>query len=75
MRVKYYIGGHRALTEVSPASQTMMCRAPMSNGEACRWASHAEQGKFLGQAPVTHSLVARFRFMNYVDWAGGRGKK
>ena len=42
--VKYYIGRHRALTDVSPASQDVRCRAPISNGEASGWASHAEGG-------------------------------
>ena len=51
---RYYIGGHRALTDVSPASQAMRCRTPISNGEASGWASHAEGGN-VGQAPVTYS--------------------
>ena len=51
--VKYYIGGHRALTDVSPASQAVRCRAPISNGEASGWASHAEGGN-VSQAPVAY---------------------
>ena len=48
--VKYYIGGHRALTDVSPASQDVRCRSPISNGEASGWTSHAEGGN-VSQAP------------------------
>ena len=32
--VKYYIGGHRAMTDVSPTSQAVRCKTPTSNGEA-----------------------------------------
>ena len=42
--VRYFNGGHRALTDVSPASQAMRCRAAISNGKASGWASHAEGG-------------------------------
>ena len=52
--VRYCIGGHRALTDVLPASQCMRCRAPISNREASGWASHAEGGN-VGQAPVAYS--------------------
>ena len=52
--VKYYIGGHRALTDVLPASQAVRCRAPISNGEASGWASHAEGGN-VSQAPKENS--------------------
>lgn len=52
--VRYYISGRRALTDVSPASQTMMCRGPISNEEASRWESYAEEGN-VGQAPVAYS--------------------
>ena len=52
--VRYYIGGLRALTDVSPASQAMRCRTPISNGEASGCASHPEGGN-VGQAPVAYS--------------------
>ena len=52
--VKYYVGGHRALADVSPASQAVRCRAPISNGEASGWASHAEGGN-VSQAPKENS--------------------
>ena len=52
--VRYWIGGHRALTDVSPASQAMRCRAPISNGEASGWASHVEGGN-VSQAPVAYN--------------------
>ena len=61
--VKYYIGGHRALTDVSPASQAVRCRAPISNGEASGWASHAEGGN-VSQAPVAYIEVALSRFVS-----------
>ena len=52
--VIYWIGEHRALTDVLPTSQAMRCRAPISNGEATGWASHEEGGN-VGQAPVAYS--------------------
>ena len=48
--VKYYIGGHRALTNISPTSQDMNYRAPISNEETSGWASQAEGGN-VSQAP------------------------
>ncbi len=53
--VKYHIGGHRALTDVSPTSQDIRCRAPISNGESSGWASHAEGGN-VSQAPRENTL-------------------
>lgn len=47
-------GGHRALTDVSPASQAMNCRAPISNEEASGWAFDAEGGN-VGHAPIVYS--------------------
>ena len=51
---KYYTGEHRALTDVSPASQDVRRTAPISNGEASGWASHAEGGS-VTQAPRENS--------------------
>ncbi len=51
--VKYYVGGHRALTDVLPSSQDVRCRAPISNGEASLWASHVGGGN-VSQAPVAY---------------------
>ena len=48
--VKYYIGWHKVLADVLPASQDVKCRALISNGEASGWASHAEGGN-VSQAP------------------------
>ena len=48
--VRYCIGGYIALIDVLPASQSMRCRALISNREASGWASHAEGGN-IGQAP------------------------
>ena len=44
LMVKYYMGGHNALTEVLPASQAVRCRAYISNKEASGRASRAEGG-------------------------------
>ena len=51
--VKYYIGGHRTLTDVLPTSQNVRCRALTSHGEASGWVSHAEGGN-VSQAPVAY---------------------
>ena len=61
--VKFYIGGHRALIDVSPASQAVRCRAPISNGEASGWVLHAE-GENVSQAPVAYIQVALSRFVS-----------
>ena len=63
--VKYCIGGHRALTDISPASHAVRCRAPISNGEASGWASHAKGGN-VSQAATENFGPKRKR-------SGGRG--
>lgn len=44
-------------TEHCLATWAMTCRAPISYGEANRWASHAE-GRNVGQALVAYNLAA-----------------
>ena len=39
---------------VSPASQAMNCRAPISSEEASGWASDAEGGN-VGHAPIVYN--------------------
>ncbi len=67
--VKHYIGGHRALTDVSPASQDV------ANAEAIGWAYHDEGGN-VSQALVKYIEVAPSRYVcSLITRDGGRGKK
>ena len=71
--VKYWIGGHRALADISPASQAMRCRAPISNEEASGWASHVEGGN-VSQALRENSGPKKERGVEggYLLWCGER---
>ena len=54
IRVRYYIGGHKALNDVLSSSQSMRCRASISNREVSRWASYTEGGN-VSQTPKENS--------------------
>ena len=56
VRVRYYIGGCKVLTDVLLTSQCTRCKASIFNKKASGWAFHAE-GKNVGHSPRQNSRL------------------
>lgn len=54
VRIKYEIGGYRALTDVLTVFCAMKCKVLIFNSEASEWAFYTKGGN-VSQAPVTYN--------------------
>lgn len=71
--IKYFIGWHKAITNVLHISHTIRCKVISSNKKASKWASHMER-KNIAQVSIAYSSIVLSKYIKFENWNNRWGK-